>query len=109
MTTSLAFCANTGVSRTEPIDDPQASLRVAVQWQFGPDTGSRHWLNRAKTLECNPLTVVKVSEDPATFWRKISRTTATSRTSSCATTVSSATEGRPSDPLATEPQIPRYL
>jgi hypothetical protein len=40
MTTSLAFCANTGVSliylpRTEPNDDPQASLLAAVQWHFG--------------------------------------------------------------------------
>ena len=61
MTTSLAFRANIGVSvidlpRTEPIDDPRASLQAAVHWHFGPDTGSRYWLNRAKTLEFNSLT-----------------------------------------------------
>ncbi len=60
MTTSVAFCANTRVSlidlpRTEPIDDPQASLQLAVHWHFGPDTGSRYWLNLAKTLEFNSL------------------------------------------------------
>jgi hypothetical protein len=60
MTTSLAFCANPRVSlinlpRTEPIDDPQAFLQAAVHRHFGPDTGSRYWLNRAKTLELNSL------------------------------------------------------
>ena len=70
MTTSLAFCANTGVSlldplpQTEPFDDPQASLRVAVRWHFGPNTGSRDWLNRTKALEFTPLTVGKTFEDP---------------------------------------------
>jgi hypothetical protein len=68
MTTSLAFCANTGVSLidlppTEPSDDPQASPQAAVQCHFGPDTGSRYWLNRAKTLEFNPLTDVKTCEN----------------------------------------------
>jgi hypothetical protein len=68
MTTSLAFCAHTGVSlidlsRTEPIDDPQASLQAAVPCHFGPDTGSRYWLNRARTLEFNPLTDVKTFEN----------------------------------------------
>jgi hypothetical protein len=62
MTTSLAFRANTRVSvidlpRTEPIDDPQAALQLAVHWHFGSDTGLRYWLNRAKTLEFNSLTV----------------------------------------------------
>jgi phosphoketolase len=56
MTTSLDFCAHTGDSlidlpRTEPNDDPQASLPPAVHWHFGPDTQSRCPLNRAKTLE----------------------------------------------------------
>jgi hypothetical protein len=68
MTSSLAFCAHTGVSlidlpRTEPNDDPQASLQAAVQWHFGPDTRPRYWLNRAKTLEYNPLTDVKTFEN----------------------------------------------
>ena len=60
MTTALAFCANTRVSRidlagTEPIDIPQASLRAAVHRYFGPDTGSRYWFSRAKALELNSL------------------------------------------------------
>ncbi len=69
MTTSLAFGANVGVSlidvppRTEPIDDPQASLEAAVQWHFSPDTGSRYWLNRAKTLGFKRRTDVKTFED----------------------------------------------
>jgi hypothetical protein len=68
MTTSLAFCANTGVSLidlpwTEPNDDPQESLQAAVQWHFGPNTRSRYLLNRAKTLEFNPLTDVKTFEN----------------------------------------------
>ena len=45
MTPSLALCVNSGFSlidlpRTDPIDDAQASLQAAVQWRFGPDTGS---------------------------------------------------------------------
>ncbi len=69
MTTSLACCANVGVSlidlppRTEPIDDRHASLQAAVQWQFSPGTRSRHWHNRAKTLEFKRRTGVKTFED----------------------------------------------
>src|SRR5271165_6496171 len=68
MTTSLALRANTGFSpidlaRTEPVDDPQPSLQAAVQWHFGPNTGSQYRLDRAKTLEFNPLTDVKTVED----------------------------------------------
>jgi hypothetical protein len=67
MTTSLAFCANTGtplieVHRIAPAHDPQAST-AAVEWHFGPDTGSRYWLNRAQTLKFLPLTDVKASKD----------------------------------------------
>jgi hypothetical protein len=123
MTTSLAFCANTGVSPrdlppTEPSDDPQASPQAAVQCHFRPDTGSRYWLNRAKTLEFNPLTDVKTFEnllddpvnEPTVANVHVGHQTqlpsrapdpddAASRTSSCATTASSATEGRPADPF----------
>jgi len=60
MTTSLAFCANTrvcliGLPRTESIDDPQSSPQAAVDWHFGPDTRSRYWLNRVKTLDFTSL------------------------------------------------------
>jgi hypothetical protein len=68
MITSLALCANIGVflidaPRTEPVDDPRASLRACVHWHFGLGTGSRYWLNRAKTLEFHPLIDVKTFED----------------------------------------------
>jgi hypothetical protein len=68
MTTSLAFCANTGASlidlpRIEPTADPQASLPPAVHWHFGPDTQSRCRLNRAKTLEFDWPADVKTFED----------------------------------------------
>ena len=26
-----------------------------MHWHFGPDTGSRYWLNRAKTLDFNSM------------------------------------------------------
>ena len=50
MTTSPAFCANTGVSlidrpRTKPIDDPQASRQATVQWHCGPDALLDHPVN----------------------------------------------------------------
>jgi hypothetical protein len=78
MTTSLAFCANTGDSlidlpQTEPNDDAQASLQAAVQWHFGPDTRPRYWLNRAKTLEYNPLTDVKTFENRPRSQRRLPR------------------------------------
>jgi hypothetical protein len=51
----------------EPIDDPQAYLRAALHWHFGPDTGSAYWLHRAKTLDFDPLTDVNSFEDLALF------------------------------------------
>jgi hypothetical protein len=67
MTTSLAFCANTGaplieVHRIAPADDPQAS-RPQLSGSSAPTPGSRFWLNRAQTLEFLPLTDVKASQD----------------------------------------------
>jgi phenylacetate-coenzyme A ligase PaaK-like adenylate-forming protein len=53
--------------RSEPIDDPEAYLRAAVRWHFSPDTGSRYWLQRAKSLEFDPLTDIKTFEDLALF------------------------------------------
>src|SRR6195256_1718278 len=53
--------------RTEPIDDPQAYLRAAIQWHFSPETGSRYWLKRAEALDFNPLTDVKTFEDLSLF------------------------------------------
>jgi hypothetical protein len=137
MTTSLAFCANTGASlidlpRTEPTADPhadpQASSPPAVHWHFGPDTQSRCRLNRAKTLEFDWAADVKTFED--LLDDAMNEPTVTNvcsgrqptyvpaaqiprdgylRTSARATKASSATEGRPADPFANDPQIPRYL
>jgi phenylacetate-coenzyme A ligase PaaK-like adenylate-forming protein len=53
--------------RTQPVGDPQAYLQAAVQWHFSPETGSPYWLDRAKTLDFNPLTDVKSFEDLAMF------------------------------------------
>src|SRR5258705_2418781 len=53
--------------RTEPIDDPQAYLRAAIQWHFSPETGSRYWIKRAAALDFKPLTAVKTFEDLALF------------------------------------------
>jgi hypothetical protein len=53
--------------RSEPIDDPQAYLRAALEWHFGPETGSPYWLERAKTLEFDPLTDVNTFEDLVLF------------------------------------------
>lgn len=39
------------LARLDSIDDPQAYLQAAVQWHFGPDSGSRYWLERAKSLD----------------------------------------------------------
>jgi hypothetical protein len=48
--------------RTERIDDPRASRPTPVHWHFGPDTGSRYWLNRAKTLDFNSMTEAMADE-----------------------------------------------
>lgn len=53
--------------RTELIDDQEAYLRQAVRWHFSPQTGSPYWLERAKTLDFDPLTDVKTFEDLALF------------------------------------------
>ena len=68
MVTSRAFCANTGVCpidlpRTEPINDPRASLRATVQWHLGLETGLRYWLDGAKAREFHPPIDVKIFED----------------------------------------------
>lgn len=53
--------------RHDPIADPDEYLRAAVQWHFGPDTGSRFWLRRAETLDFDPLTEVTTFADLARF------------------------------------------
>lgn len=63
--------------RTDPVADPEEYLRTAIAWHFGPDTGSRFWLERAKTFDFDPRADVKTFEDLAKFpnvvdeWRDV--------------------------------------
>jgi hypothetical protein len=67
MTTSLAFCANRGVSLlnlawTGTLDDPQIPKgRRAIALR--PRHRVADWLYRAKATKFNPLTDVKTFED----------------------------------------------
>ncbi|MFC7303465.1 phenazine antibiotic biosynthesis protein [Streptomyces monticola] len=47
--------------------DPDAYLRAAMDWHFGPDTGSRYWLERARTLDFDPRTDIRTHADLARF------------------------------------------
>ncbi|WP_105971079.1 acyl-CoA synthetase family protein [Streptomyces geranii] len=47
--------------------DPDEFVRAAMRWHFGPGTGSPFWLARARTLDFDPLTDVKVVDDLALF------------------------------------------
>ena len=55
------------VPRAAPVDDPEAYLRAAIAWHFGPDTGSTFWLRTAQRLNFNPLTDVKTFPDLRLF------------------------------------------
>ncbi|MFL6117949.1 MAG: phenazine antibiotic biosynthesis protein [Catenulispora sp.] len=48
-------------------DDPDAYLRAAVAWHFGPDTGSAFWLRRAEKLDFDPIAEIKTYADLAKF------------------------------------------
>ena len=60
MTTSLAFCPNTSICPNRRTPDPNP-LMIAVMPTGGrslalrPDTRSRYWLNRVKTLDFTSL------------------------------------------------------
>jgi acyl-CoA synthetase (AMP-forming)/AMP-acid ligase II len=43
--------------------DPDEFIRAAMDWHFSPTTGSRFWLERAKSLEFDPRADVKSFED----------------------------------------------
>jgi phenylacetate-coenzyme A ligase PaaK-like adenylate-forming protein len=47
--------------------DPDEFLRAAMEWHFDPDTGSRFWLERAKSLPFDPRTEVTSFEDLTLF------------------------------------------
>ena len=53
--------------RLAPIEDPDTYLQTALRWHFGPDTGSPYWLERAKSLDFDPLTEVKSFADLTLF------------------------------------------
>jgi len=53
--------------RTAPPPDPEAYLRTAIAWHFGPDTGSPYWLRTAKTLDFDPLTDIRTFTDLRLF------------------------------------------
>ncbi|MFD7659325.1 phenazine antibiotic biosynthesis protein [Actinosynnema sp. NPDC059797] len=42
-------------------------VREAMEWHFGPDTGSRFWLDRAKELEFEPRRDVRTVDDLVLF------------------------------------------
>jgi len=47
--------------------DPDEFVQAGMAWHFGPETGSRFWLERAKTLEFDPRLDVKSFDDLALF------------------------------------------
>jgi len=47
--------------------DPDEFIRAAMDWHFSPETGSPFWLERAASLEFDPLTDVKSFDDLALF------------------------------------------
>jgi acyl-CoA synthetase (AMP-forming)/AMP-acid ligase II len=47
--------------------DPDQYIQAAMQWHFGRDTGSRFWLERARSLEFDPRTDVRGLDDLALF------------------------------------------
>jgi len=55
------------VPRSAPIEDPEAYLRAAIAWHFGPDTGSAFWLRAATGLGFDPLTDVTTFADLRRF------------------------------------------
>jgi phenylacetate-coenzyme A ligase PaaK-like adenylate-forming protein len=50
---------------TQP--DPDAFVRAAMDWHFGPDTGSPFWLERAASLGFDPRADVKTFDDLRLF------------------------------------------
>ncbi|MFJ5223299.1 phenazine antibiotic biosynthesis protein [Streptomyces sp. NPDC088400] len=47
--------------------DAQELLEAAMQWHFGPETGSPFWLERAKKLDFDPRTDVHTADDLTLF------------------------------------------
>lgn len=49
------------------VPDPDELIQAAMAWHFSPETGSRFWLERAKTLNFDPRLDVKSFDDLAIF------------------------------------------
>jgi hypothetical protein len=47
--------------------DPEEFLRAAMRWHFSAETGSAFWLERARTLEFDPLTDIRTFADLTLF------------------------------------------
>jgi acyl-CoA synthetase (AMP-forming)/AMP-acid ligase II len=53
-----------------PVDvrpDPDAFIQAAMEWHFSPETGSRFWLERARSFGFDPRTDVRSFDDLARF------------------------------------------
>jgi acyl-CoA synthetase (AMP-forming)/AMP-acid ligase II len=53
-----------------PVDahpDPDEFIQAAMEWHFGPETGSRFWLARARSLPFDPRADVRSFDDLALF------------------------------------------
>src|SRR4051812_15195150 len=55
------------VPRDRAPQDADAYLRTAMAWHFGEDTGSRFWLDAAKSLDFDPLTDVTTFDELRQF------------------------------------------
>lgn len=51
----------------DEVPDPQELIEAAMRWHFSPQTGSRYWLRRAKTLDFDPRRDVHTFADLKLF------------------------------------------
>lgn len=47
--------------------DPGEFIRAAMEWHFSPETGSRYWLDRARSLDFDPRADVRGHDDLRLF------------------------------------------
>ena len=51
----------------DQVPDPEEFLRAAMRWHFSPETGTPFWLERAKSLDFDPITEVRTFADLTRF------------------------------------------
>lgn len=51
----------------DEVPDAEELIEAAMQWHFGPQTGSAYWLNRARTLDFDPRRDVHTFADLSLF------------------------------------------